>query len=43
MFTGTLQPFNAYMSGQLTVEGDISGAMKLDQLVKQLSALTGGA
>lgn len=40
MFTGDLQPFDAYMSGDLKVSGDLSGAMKLDSLVRTLSAGT---
>lgn len=39
MFTGALQPFNAYMSGDLQISGDIGGAMKLDQLVKSIASI----
>lgn len=40
MFTGALQPFDAYMSGALKVDGDTGGAMKLDSLVKSIAAMT---
>lgn len=40
MFTGALQPFNAYMSGALSISGDISGAMKLDQLVSSIASIS---
>ncbi|XP_029952444.1 stomatin-like protein 1 [Salarias fasciatus] len=36
MFEGTLQPFPAYASGRLKVQGDISSAMKLKEVVKLL-------
>ena len=45
MFTGSLQPFDAYMSGALKISGDMSGAMRLDGLVKSIasvSAVTAG-
>ncbi|KAM9496738.1 stomatin-like protein 1 [Clarias gariepinus] len=34
MFQGSLQPFAAYSSGRLRVQGDLNTAMKLDALVK---------
>lgn len=40
MFTGTLQPFDAYMSGELQIAGDTSGAMKLDGLVKSIASIS---
>ncbi|XP_067937412.1 stomatin-like protein 1 isoform X2 [Watersipora subatra] len=40
MFTGSLAPFNAYMSGVLQISGDISGAMKLDELVKSIASVS---
>lgn len=36
MFQGRLQPFDAYTSGRLKVQGDIQMAMKLEELIKQL-------
>lgn len=36
MFQGRLQPFAAYTSGRLKVQGDIQMAMKLEELIKQL-------
>ncbi|XP_041651725.1 stomatin-like protein 1 [Cheilinus undulatus] len=34
MFQGELQPFAAYTSGRLKIQGDIKSAMKLDELIK---------
>lgn len=36
MFEGTLQPFSAYTSGRVKVEGDITSAMKLKEVIKLL-------
>ncbi|KAG7523074.1 stomatin 1 [Solea senegalensis] len=36
MFQGELQPFAAYASGRLKIQGDIKTAMKLEELIKQL-------
>ncbi|TDH09545.1 hypothetical protein EPR50_G00088490 [Perca flavescens] len=36
MFQGRLQPFAAYTSGRLTIQGDIKTAMKLEELLKLL-------
>ncbi|KAF7663271.1 hypothetical protein LDENG_00215030 [Lucifuga dentata] len=36
MFQGGLQPFAAYTSGRLKVQGDLSTAMKLEKLIKLL-------
>lgn len=36
MFDGTLQPVSAYASGRLKVQGDISRAMKLEDVIKLL-------
>ncbi|XP_034735092.1 stomatin-like protein 1 [Etheostoma cragini] len=36
MFQGRLQPFAAYTSGRLTIQGDIKTAMKLEELIKLL-------
>ena len=33
MFSGTLNPTTAYMTGKLRIEGDMSAAMKLAQIV----------
>lgn len=38
MLEGDLQPFNAYMSGRLKVKGDVSAAMKLEDLGKRIRA-----
>ncbi|XP_034032327.1 stomatin-like protein 1 [Thalassophryne amazonica] len=34
MFQGRLQPFAAYTSGQLQIQGDVKTAMKLEELLK---------
>ncbi|XP_034391490.1 stomatin-like protein 1 [Cyclopterus lumpus] len=36
MFQGGLQPFAAYTSGRLKIQGDIKTAMKLEELIKLL-------
>lgn len=36
MFQGKLQPFAAYSSGRLKIQGDIMTAMKLEELIKLL-------
>ncbi|XP_035521566.1 stomatin-like protein 1 [Morone saxatilis] len=36
MFQGELQPFAAYTSGRLKIQGDIKTAMKLEELIKLL-------
>lgn len=36
MFQGRLQPFTAYTSGRLKVQGDVNAAMKLEELIKLL-------
>ena len=36
MFQGDLQPFAAYTSGRLKVQGDVRTAMKLEELIKLL-------
>uniref|UniRef100_A0A8C0YDD8 Stomatin (EPB72)-like 1 n=2 Tax=Cyprinus carpio TaxID=7962 RepID=A0A8C0YDD8_CYPCA len=36
MFEGGLQPFDAYSSGRLRVQGDLNTAMKLETLIKLL-------
>ncbi|XP_053175734.1 stomatin-like protein 1 [Scomber japonicus] len=36
MFQGELQPFDAYTSGRLKIQGDIKTAMKLEELIKLL-------
>ncbi|XP_051917362.1 stomatin-like protein 1 [Hippocampus zosterae] len=36
MFQGRLQPFAAYSSGRLQIQGDIKTAMKLEELIKLL-------
>lgn len=36
MFQGELQPFAAYSSGRLKIQGDIMTAMKLEELIKLL-------
>ncbi|CAN9499343.1 unnamed protein product [Ophioblennius macclurei] len=36
MFEGTLQPFSAYTSGRLKVQGDMASAMKLKEVIKLL-------
>lgn len=36
MFQGKLQPFAAYSSGRLQIQGDIMTAMKLEELIKLL-------
>ncbi len=36
MFEGGLQPFAAYSSGRLRVQGDLNTAMKLETLIKLL-------
>ncbi|XP_015256160.1 PREDICTED: stomatin-like protein 1 [Cyprinodon variegatus] len=36
MFQGRLQPYAAYASGRLKVQGDIRTAMKLEEIIKQL-------
>ncbi|TNN86908.1 Stomatin-like protein 1 [Liparis tanakae] len=41
MFQGGLQPFAAYTSGRLKVQGDIKTAMKLDKLIKLLKNRVG--
>ncbi|XP_028814762.1 stomatin-like protein 1 [Denticeps clupeoides] len=38
MFRGELQPFGAYASGRLRVQGDLNMAMKLEELIKALQA-----
>lgn len=38
MFQGSLQPFAAYSSGRLRVQGDLNTAMKLNTLIKLLKA-----
>ena len=40
MFTGAMQPFDAYMSGALKIDGDTGGAMKLDSLVRSIASIT---
>ncbi|XP_072529778.1 stomatin-like protein 1 [Salminus brasiliensis] len=39
MFQGSLQPFTAYGSGRLRVQGDLNTAMKLETLLKLLKPL----
>ncbi|XP_061678547.1 stomatin-like protein 1 isoform X2 [Syngnathoides biaculeatus] len=36
MFQGRLQPFAAYSSGRLQIQGDIKSALKLEELIKLL-------
>ncbi len=36
MFEGSLQPFAAYSSGRLRVQGDLNTAMKLETLINLL-------
>lgn len=36
MFLGGLQPFSAYTSGRLKIQGDIKTAMRLEELIKLL-------
>lgn len=36
MFQGRIQPFAAYTSGRLEVQGDLNTAMKLEELIKLL-------
>lgn len=36
MFQGKLQPFAAYSSGRLKIQGDIMTAMRLEELIKLL-------
>lgn len=36
MFAGHLKPFQAYMNGRLRVAGDLSAAMKLEEVVKKI-------
>jgi len=36
MFEGSLQPYAAYTSSRLHVEGDLHTAMKLEELIKLL-------
>ncbi|XP_071113652.1 stomatin-like protein 1 [Haliotis cracherodii] len=36
MFAGRLKPFQAYMNGRLRVAGDLSAAMKLEEVVKKI-------
>jgi len=38
MFGGNLNPTAAFMSGRLKIKGDLSLAMKLEKLVKNLQA-----
>uniref|UniRef100_W5LF00 Stomatin (EPB72)-like 1 n=1 Tax=Astyanax mexicanus TaxID=7994 RepID=W5LF00_ASTMX len=39
LFQGSLQPFSAYSSGRLRVQGDLNTAMKLETLIKLLKPL----
>lgn len=39
IFQGSLQPFAAYSSGRLRVQGDLNTAMKLDALIKLIQPL----
>ncbi|XP_035828856.1 stomatin-like protein 1 [Aplysia californica] len=41
MLAGRLQPFQAYMSGRLRVSGDVSAALKLDELGKRMRSQSG--
>ncbi|KAK9516643.1 hypothetical protein VZT92_024562 [Zoarces viviparus] len=41
MFQGGLQPFAAYTSGRLQIQGDIKTAMKLEELIKLLKDRVG--
>ncbi|XP_046548015.1 stomatin-like protein 1 [Haliotis rubra] len=36
MFAGRMKPFQAYMNGRLRVAGDLSAAMKLEEVVKKI-------
>lgn len=38
MFEGSLRPYAAYTSGRLRVAGDLSTAMKLEELIKLVRA-----
>ena len=38
MFAGQMNPTSAFMTGRLKVTGDLSLAMKLEQLIKSLQA-----
>jgi len=38
MFGGKMSPTSAFMNGRLKVSGDLSLAMKLEQIVKNLKA-----
>lgn len=36
MFSGTLNPTNAFMAGKLSLKGDLPVAMKLNRLMSQM-------
>ena len=38
MFEGSLRPYAAYTSGRLRVQGDLSTAMRLEELIKLFRA-----
>jgi putative sterol carrier protein len=38
MMTDRLKPLQAYMSGRLRVSGDLSSALKLDEVMTKLTA-----
>lgn len=40
MFMGHLKPLQAYMSGRLKVSGDLSAAMRLEEVLERIKSLT---
>ena len=43
MFMGNLKPLQAYMSGRLKVSGDLSAALRLEEVLDKIKILTNTA
>ena len=43
MFMGNLKPLQAYMSGRLKISGDLSSALRLEEVLDKIKILTNTA